>query len=376
MPALDLRKIWRMGLKELRSLARDPVLVLLILYTFTFAIHAVAHGVRTELRDVAVAVVDEDRSALSRRIAGAFLPPYFQPPRMMDARQADAEMDAGRITFALRIPPGFEADLLAGRVPQAQLLVDATAMSVAGAGTRQAAAILRDETAAFLGRGAAAGAPAIAASVRASFNPNLESAWFVAVMQVVNNVTILAVILSGAAVIRERERGTIEHLMTLPLRPAEVMLAKIWANGLVIVAAAVLSLELVVRGSLGVGLAGSSAFFALGAAVYLFAACALGVMLSTVATTMPQFGLLAIPVFVVMNLLSGGVTPLEAMPPLLADAMRLSPSTHFTTFAKATLFRGAGLEAVWPELAAMAAAGAIFFAAALARFRKTMAAQR
>ena len=195
-------------------------------------------------------------------------------------------------------------------------------------------------------------------------------------MQIINNLTILAIVLSGAAVIREREHGTLEHLLVMPVTSSEIMLAKIWANGLVIVLAAVLSLQFVVKGLLGVPVAGSIVLFALGSAVYLFAVTAMGITLSTVATTMPQFGLLSIPVFVVMNLLSGGTTPLESMPPALQNMVQVLPSTHFVKFAQAVLYRGAGVEIVWPQLLATAGIGAALFAFGLAEFRAVLASAR
>jgi ABC-2 type transport system permease protein len=209
-------------------------------------------------------------------------------------------------------------------------------------------------------------------AIRARFNPNLESSWFTAIMELINNVTMMALILSGAAVIREREHGTIEHLLVTPVTPGEIMMAKIWANGLVVVLAVVFSLYVVVEGVLAVEITGSIALFALGTAFFLFAMTSLGVTLATVARSMPQFGLLSIPFFVVMNLLSGGVTPLESMPPALQAIMQLAPSTPYTSFAQAVLYRGAGIDVVWPQLAAMAGIGAVFLAAALARFRATM----
>ncbi len=368
--------ILRLGIKELYSLARDPVLVVLILYTFTFAIYSVAHGVQTEVNNAAIAVVDEDRSDLSSRIRGALLPPQFQPAPLIALDEIDPAMDAGRYSFVLDIPPGFQADLLAGRTPELQLLVDATAMTLAGNGTSYIQNIVQEEILRFLTR--AEGGTELPANVviRAVFNPNLESAWFMAVMQIVNNVTILAIVLVGAAVIREREHGTIEHLLVMPVTPGEIMAAKVWANGLVIVLAAVASLYLVVEWLLAVPIVGSVALFALGTALYLFAVTSLGTMLATIATTMPQFGLLSIPVFVVLNLLSGGMTPLESMPDTLRTVMQLSPATHFTSFAQAVLYRGAGLEIVWPQLAAVVAIGAAFFAFALARFRQSMSAAR
>lgn len=369
-----LRIVFRLGLKELWAVLRDPVLLALVAYTFTVAIVTVARGVRTEVRDAAIAVVDLDGSALSVRLAEAFLPPWFKPARAIGLDEVERVLERGEATFVLLIPAGFEAELLAERGPELALLVDATAMTLAGNGAAYARAILESEIARFLGREAASREAPIRLEVRARFNPNLEAARFLAVTQLVNNLTILAIVLAGAAVIREREHGTLEHLLTLPLGPFEVVAAKLWANGLLVLLAALLSLRAVVGGVLGVPIAGSLALFALGAAIYLLAVTALGVMLSTVATTMPRFGLLSIPVFVILNLLSGGFTPLESMPRWLQLAMQLSPTTHLVAFAQGVLFRGAGIGLLWPHLLAMAAMGAAFASFALLRFRKTIAA--
>ncbi len=369
-----LSNIFRLGIKELYSLLRDPMLMLLILYAFSAAIYIVAKGVKTELSNAAIAVVDEDHSALSARISGALMQPYFKPPVMIALDQVDALMDAGRYSFVLDIPPRLEADLLAGRAPVIQLNVDATAMSIAGNGTLYIQSIITAETADFLGRGASAPVAPVSLVVRAKYNPNLDSTWFMAVMQIINNISILAIILSGAAVIRERERGTIEHLLVMPVSVVEIMRAKVWANGLVIVVATMLSLRLVVGGALGVPITGSVTLFTFGAAVYLFAVTSIGVMLSTVARSMPQFGLAAIPVFIVMILLSGSVTPIESMPPAIQTAVQVLPSTHFIKFSQAVLYRGAGIGIVWPHLAITAAIGSAFFAFAFARFRAALAA--
>jgi ABC-2 type transport system permease protein len=371
-----ISNIYRLGVKEIYSLLRDPVLMGLILYTFTFAIYTVANGVKTELNNASIAIVDEDRSVLSSQLIAAFLPPYFKAPEVIELSELDPGMDKGRYTFVLDIPPRFEADVLAGRYPAIQLNVDATAMAIAGNGTHYIASILNAELLAYVSRSSGDAALPVDLRVRAKFNPNLDSTWFMAVMQIINNLTILAIVLGGAAVIREREHGTLEHLLVMPVTVSEILLAKIWANGLVIVMAAILSLQVVVQGLLGIPISGSVTLFALGAAVYLFAVTAMGITLSSVATTMPQFGLLSIPVFVVMNLLSGGITPLESMPPALQKAVQVLPSTHFIQFAQAVLYRGAGIGIVWPHLLATAAIGMAFLAFALVRFRATLAAVR
>jgi ABC-2 type transport system permease protein len=153
-----------------------------------------------------------------------------------------------------------------------------------------------------------------------------------------------------------------------------LMFAKIWANGLVIVAAATMSLYLVVRWWLAVPTAGTLGLFLAGMLVYLFSVTSLGILLSTVVRSMPQFALLAFPVFIVMNLLSGGNTPLESMPIALQRIMQFVPSTHFVSFCQAVLFRGADLMVVWPQLAKIALIGSACVFLALTRFRKMLAA--
>lgn len=212
----------------------------------------------------------------------------------------------------------------------------------------------------------------VALVLRAKFNPNLESSWFMPVMEIINNITMLALFLSGAAIIREREHGTTLHLLAMPLRPFDIMLAKVWANGLVIVIASVLSLRFIVQWLLGVPIAGSLSLFVAGLALYLFSVTALGILLGTLTRSMPQFSLLAMPVFIMMNLLSGGTTPQYSMPVALQAVMQLSPSTHFVRLACAILYRGAGFDVVWPDLIASSLIGALFFGVALLRFRHAL----
>jgi len=209
--------------------------------------------------------------------------------------------------------------------------------------------------------------------VRIVFNPNLTTAWFTSVMAIINNITMLAIILAGAALVREREHGTMDHLLVMPLTPFEIAMAKVWANGLVITVAVGLSLYIVVRTILRIPIAGSIPLFMVGVVIYLFFATAIGIFLGTVARSMPQLGLLFMLVFLPMNMLSGGNTPLESMPLWLAKTMQISPSTHFVAFAQAILYRGAGLDVVWPQFLAVAAIGALFFGLAILRFRSVVA---
>jgi len=372
----SLVAIWALGLKELASLRRDIVLVLLIVWAFSGSVYSVAIGLNSDLVNAAVGIVDADRSALSHRLRDALQPPLFQPPADLAADEVQAAFDTGRFSFIIEIPPGFEADLLRGRRPQIQLSVDATAMNIAGIGTMDIQIIVQQEVAAYLAaRGVTLAGEQVSAVARVMFNPNLEGVRTVAIMEILQNITVLAIILVGAAVIREREHGTIEHLLVMPVRPTDIVLAKIWANGFVILLAVWLSLEVVIRRFLAVPVDGSVALFLLGTAIYLFAATSLGILVATTARSMPQFGLLAIPLFIALNLLSGATTPLDSMPEALVRIMQFSPTTQFIAASQAILYRAAGLEVVIGRFLAVAAIGGLFLTLALARFRAMLTAQ-
>src|SRR6516165_4033795 len=369
-----LANIFWLGTKELRSFQRDFVLLGLVIYAFSLAIIAQAQSSSQEVHNASIAIVDEDHSQLSRRIAHAFLPPYFQAPQPIAERDIVPLMNAGRYTFVIDIPPNFERDVLGRRRAEIQLNVDATAMVQAGLGADYAQQIITTEINGFLSRAEGAPVTPVNLVVRIAFNPNVNTAWFTSIMGILNSVTMLAIILAGAAVVREREHGTLDHLLVMPLTPFEIAMSKIWANSLVITVAAGLSLYLVVRAVLGVPIAGSIPLFMFGVVIYLFFATAIGIFLGTIARSMPQLGLLFILVFLPMNMLSGSNAPLESMPPWLAMVMQASPSTHFVSFAQAILYRGAGLDVVWLQFLAVASIGGLFFGLALLRFRKVAAA--
>jgi len=243
----------------------------------------------------------------------------------------------------------------------------------AGLGSGYAQQIIMTEIGDFVSRAEGVRPTPVNLNVRIAFNPNLTTAWFTSVMAIINNITMLAIILAGAAVVREREHGTMDHLLVMPLTPFEIALSKVWANGLVIAVAVGLSLYLVMRMMLGIPVAGSIPLFMLGVVIYLFFATAIGIFLGTVARSMPQLGLLYMLVYLPMIMLSGSNTPLESMPPWLAKLMQISPSMHFVAFAQAILYRGAGLDVVWPQFVAVAVIGALFFGLAILRFRAVVA---
>jgi ABC-2 type transport system permease protein len=365
--------IFWLGLKEIRSLMSDVVMVLFVVYAFTLAIYIQATGTSSEVNNASIAFVDEDGSTLSKELFNAFYPPRFKFPETLGPGEAQAEMDRGRLMFVVAIPPRFEHDLRAGRNPALQVNIDATAMQQAGIGAGYIRNIIDDRVSSFLRRTEQEPSQPINLVIRKLFNPNAISSWFKSVVAIINQISLLTVVLTGAAVIREREHGTLEHLLVMPLSAFEIAMAKVWANGLVILVATIASLFLIVQTALGVPFAGSIALWLLGVVLYLFFATALGIFLGTVSRSMAQFALLIILVIVVLMLLSGGSTPVESQPKWLQYLTYLLPARHFVSFSQIIIYRGGGFSAVWRHFLMVSAVGLVFFVYSLRLFRKSIA---
>jgi ABC-2 type transport system permease protein len=366
---MRMANILTLGIKELRGLARDPFLMVLIVYAFTVNVYTTATASPETLNKATIAVVDEDGSPVSERLVDAFYPPYFSPPALITPAQMDHRMDAGIDTFALDIPPNFQRDLLAGRVPAIQLNVDATRITQAFSGSGYVQSIATGEIAAFSQRYRSDAPARVDLDLRSRFNPNLTHFWFGAINSIIDNITMLSIVLTGAALIREREHGTVEHLLVMPVTALEIMVSKIWSMGLVVVLLSLISLVVVVQGLLAVPVQGSLPLFFTGVALDVIAATVMGIALATVAESMPQFALLLIMVLLPLQVLSGSLSPRESMPPIVRTLMLGAPNTHFVALAQSVLFRGAGLSVVWPQLASLAAIALVLFAFALRRFR-------
>lgn len=370
-----LSNIYRLGVKELWSLWRDPMMLVLILFTFTFSVYMSASSMPETLHKASLAVVDEDSSPLSHRIVSAFYPPQFTPPVMIAPSQIDPGMDEGTYTFVLHIPSGFQRDVLAGRPAEVQLNTDATRMSQAFTGSGYIQQIVLGEANEFVQRYRGGGGLPVDLELRARFNPTLDKSWFGGLSQIINQITLLSIVLTGAALIREREHGTIEHLLVMPVRASEIAFAKILANGLVILLASIASLWFVVHGAVGVPLTGSLLLFTAAMFLYLFSVTSLGMWMATLAPSMPQFGLFAVPVYAIAYLLSGAATPLESMPSAIRTIALCLPTTQFVSLSQAILYRGAGVRTILPELAIICGSGVFFVAMAVSRFRSMLSRQ-
>ncbi|WP_407303592.1 ABC transporter permease [Acinetobacter sp.] len=371
MVSQKIKNIYLLGCKELWSLWRDPVMLILIVYTFTVAVYTAATAMTDSLNMAPIAIVDEDHSTLSERISSAFYPPYFLP-QTTELNYMDAGMDAGEFTFALNIPVNFQEDILEGREATIQVNVDATRMSQAMVGAGYIQQIILSEVNEYVLRHREISTMPVELEMRARFNPALDQKWFGSVMQIINNVAMLSIILTGAALIREREHGTIEHLMVMPVTVFEIMMSKVWSMSLVVLLAAFLGLKLVVQIALKVPIEGNLWLFFFGALLTLFATTSMGIYLATMSKSMPQFGLLMMLTLIPMQMLSGGMTPRESMPEVLQNVMLIAPTTHFVQLAQAILYRNAGLDVVWPAFLWLIGIAVVFFYVAWKRFKDTI----
>ncbi|ASY30471.1 ABC transporter permease [Taylorella equigenitalis] len=372
---MSLRNIWYLIIKEIKSVSSDLILMALVGVVFTVAVYSVSKGVTTEVKNASIAVIDNDNSTLSYKIRDSFLYPYFKPAQVISYSERDSLMDQGKFVFVIDIPPDFQKDLLAGKKPQIQLLVDATAATLAGVGSIYVQKIITKEVLDFLNVDYSVTNPFFELVINSLFNQNQDTLWFIGVTQVVANVTLLVMILVGAAIIREREHGTIEHLLVMPVKASEIALSKIVTNGGIIAIASLLSMYFVVHLLLKIPINGSVPLYILGLIIYIYTIASLALWLSTLAPTMPQFGLLCIPIYIVSRLLSGLETPLDSMDPIIQKLTYLSPVTQFSIFSQAVLFRDAGFEIIWPQLVILFITGSLFFVFALSKFRSMLARQ-
>jgi len=367
-----LSNIFWLGTKELNSLYRDSIMLALVVFSFTLSIYSQSNGATDLVNNASIAFVDEDRSGLSSSLQSAFYTPYFQAPDEITASEIDRAMDEGHYMFVVVIPPNFAADVRKGRSPEIQLNIDATASMQGSIGSAYIQNIISTEVARYISGSDAQPSKGFTLIVRRAFNPNGDSKWFRALAGLLDQLTMITIILTGAALIREREHGTIEHLMVMPLSAFEIAVGKVWANGLVVLIAATLSMHFVVEGLLEVPIAGSRLLLISGMVIYLFSAAAIGIFLGIFARTMAQFALLIMLTISPMQMLSGGNSPIESQPDWLQMITWFLPSRHFMSFSQAVAYRGAGLDIVWPDVLAMSILGLVFFMGSLMLFRRSM----
>ena len=372
---MSLSRCFALMWKELIEFRRDRVVVLFILYAFTVDLLADA-GHRIVLRNAGLGVLDQDRSAVSRELVGRFPEPYFlheAEPR--DVGEIARGLDSGADMVGVVVPSGFEADLTRGARVSIQLLVDgsqAIQAALAEAYTREIVAGLSTEV--ILQRlglppDAMRRLPIVEPALRVRFNPDRNDLHFMLLNSLGMMMSLVAILLSASALIRERERGTIEQLLVSPLEPWEILLAKTAASTIVLLLGAAIAVFGVLFPIFHVPVRGSLVVFFGCATIFAFAMCGLGMTVASLCRTMPQVGMVTLVVMTPLLFVSGGWTPVEAMPTWLNALTTLSPLRWFTNISYGLFLRGATLSDLLPSIAAMASIGALFFLWGALRFR-------
>ncbi|MBJ7312260.1 ABC transporter permease [Rugamonas sp. CCM 8940] len=370
------RRLRVMTWKELVQLMRDPLLLLFVVYAFSADIYNAASGVTLQLNNAALALLDMDHSRASRELAGRFLPPEFrQIGGAGHAGTGMALLDEGKAMAVLDVPPGFGDALERGEQASVQLQIDAS-NSVQGFLTSvdatQIVARFGLETASArlgLGGGAIDG-PLIDNRTRVWFNPNQNDAWFMGISELLNVVTLFSMLLPAAAMVREKERGTIEQLLVSPLGPLQIMLPKILAMVAVILCGTALGLFGLLIPVFGVPVQGSLLLFFVVTTGYICTLAGIGILIATVTRNMAQAGMMVILILAPMMFLSGAWTPPEAMPAVMRALMYVSPLYYFINASYGILLKGAGVAALWPMLAGILALGLAVGTACTLRFTK------
>jgi ABC-2 type transport system permease protein len=362
--------------KELVQLFKDRALFAYTVFIFTLDVMLAAGAASVELQRAPLAVVQAPPVAAARDLVGRFRPPYFDVRHQVDEREASALLDRGDVRAVLVLPGHFQDDLALGRQTEVQLLVDTAQANQGFLVSSYAARITAEFGAAWAERALLreridpARLPQLRADVRFAHNASLNETWFNTVSEWLTMITIAAIVLPAAALVRARAPGTIEQLLVAPLAPLQVVLSKVLAMVLVMLVGTAVAVLGVMHAGYGVPLRGSVALFFAMVALFTMACAGVGIVASGFARNSGQMSLIVILVVVPMVMLSGTWNMVESMPSWLQWLTELSPLRHFIVLAYGILIRGVGLDVLWPALAKMLALGAGLFVIGVLRFRR------
>ncbi|HSE15103.1 MAG TPA: ABC transporter permease [Candidatus Deferrimicrobium sp.] len=373
-------RLKNMLIKEFLQVLRDPKMRGIIFVMPLVQVMVFGYAVTTDVRDVPVAVVDFDQSVASRELLSRFSASgYFRfVAHTRDVPMASHLLDKGSVRAILRIDPGFEADLQAGRTAMLQVIADGTDSNTAGivldytgriAGAFSGKVLL-DRISRLGGGGPLPGRVELVS--RAWFNENLESRNFYVPGVIAIIVMLITLMLTSMAVVREKEIGTIEQLLVSPITPAEFILGKTlpfaligYADVLLVAVVGVFWFEVPIRGSLLLLLVATT--------FYLMSTLGIGLFISTVSRTQQQAMMSVFFFYFPAVLLSGFMFPVANMPSLVRYLTYANPLCYFLVILRGIFLKGTGLAALWPQMAALLLLGSATLFVSTRRFRKTLA---
>ena len=361
--------------KEYLQFWRDRSLIYIVLYVFILEIYLAGNGFNIEVKNYPTAIFDRDRTQWSVQLAEKFRLPYF---RVSENITTDRELvdllNQGAVSLAVVIPHGFARSLMEKNQAAIQIITDGTLSNTSLLALGYADQITQrfaEELSRQLGRVShPERRPQLEMKTRVLYNPNQKAQWFAGLMELFSVITLVSLLLPAAAMVREKESGTIEQLLVTPVRPVEIMAAKIISMASIVLAASLCSLFLIIFPVFELPWRGSLALFLAATALYVFSATGVGMFIATICRNLPQTILFVLMIIGPILFLSGSWTPIEAMPPLLGYLTYISPLKHYLGIAYTILLKGAGLAALWPDFLNLAIIGLGLFAVCAWQFRR------
>lgn len=370
----SLSRIGAMTIKEFRHFFRDPVLLILVLWLYTVELAICAVSLTFDLHDVPIAVLDRDRSPESAGLVQQFDGTSSFRVRYLPASEREVQtlLDHGRAQLVVDIPEGYGERVTRGEFPVVQLLADGsnsvTAMTALGDAQRLLAAeSMRRLDTRKLGAGRRIG---IENQVRVWYNAELTFTHFMVISMIALAAFMVGIIHTAAMIVKEKEHGTLEHLMVTPVSAFELVAAKSLPT--FVVGLVALGPAMAVARLFDVPFRGSLFTFALLSAAFLVSAIAIGVAIATLVRTLQQALLMAFFAMFPVMFLSGTMTPIESMPTVLQWSSQLSPLRYYMEALLGVFLKGVGLGVLWPELTMMLALGLVLLTVATALFRSRL----
>ena len=365
--------------KEFIQIIRDPRTLALTFFMPVIQLFLLGYAATNDVRNVSLAAFDQDKSPASRELLDAYrAADYFRLDYDVNAEsELRALIDKGAARAGLIIPPGYGERLASGRAAQVAFVIDGSDPTVAGTALASATLIgqakatrLTLERLALRGQ-AGAVQPAVEVRTQVWYNPDLVSAYYMIPGMIGMILQFLTVILTATAIVRERERGTIEQLIVTPIRAWELVVGKLTPYVLIafwdmleILVAGVLIFHVPINGSLGLLL--------LLAALFLVTTLGIGLFISTISNTQQEAMLSAMFTMLPTIFLSGFFFPLAAMPKALQWISYAMPLRYFLIIVRGIILKGVGAEALWSEIIALSIFAVVIMGGAALRFRKRL----
>ena len=368
-----MKRLGHLIVKELIELRRDPRLFGIVIIAPVVQLTMLAYAATTDVKDVPVIVVDQDRTTESRALVSRFdasenFTVIGEAESPADVAQA---LDSRRAWMALTIPHDYAEKLRAARPVSVQVVADGTDANSTNVALGYAGALVSGYARELgVAAGTGSGTPLVAPEMRVWFNSQLESRYFMIPGVLALLLLVVTSNLSSMAIVREREVGTLEQLSVTPIARWELIAGKLLPYGLI----GMVDVALVLAVSIGwfeVPLRGSLTLLLAMCVLYLVCTLGLGLFVSTISQTQQQAMMTASFFFMIpMVFLSGFVFPIENMPAVVQPVTLLVPLRYFLVILRGIFLKGVGLETLWPQALAMFAWGAVVLTLATLRSSK------